>query len=138
MKLSYAVRMQFINKALKKALYATIKIYRSAIKYILKILDDEFLNIKDLSSKEQVNFIEHLIHFTKDNIAKYSDFDKNFYKFPSYLRREAINTALGIYKSWYSNYQNWLKTDKSAKPPKMVYNHSVMPVFYKGNMYRIL
>ena len=85
MKLSYAIRMQFINKALRKALYATIKIYRSAIKYILKILDDEFTNIKDLSSKEQVNFIEHLIHSTKDNTAKYSDFDKNFYKFPSYL-----------------------------------------------------
>ena len=135
MKLSYAVRMQFINKALKKALYATIKIYRSAIKYILKILDSEFTNIKDLSSNEQVNFIEHLIHSTKDNIAKYSDFDKNFYKFPSYLRREAINTALGIYKSWYSNYQIWEKSGKSFKPPKLIYNHNIMPVFYKGNMY---
>ena len=39
MNLSYAVRMQFVNKALKKALYATIKIYRDAVKYVLKILD---------------------------------------------------------------------------------------------------
>ena len=52
------------------------------------------------------------------------------------MRREIINTALGIYKSWYSNYQNWLKTDRSSKPPKMIYNHRAYPVFYKDNMYK--
>ena len=135
MNISYKVRLQFINKDLRKALYVTIKIYRNAIKYVLKILDKEFINIKDLTSKEQVNLIEHLIHTTKCNKAKYEDFDKLYYKFPSYLRREVIKTALGIYSSWYSNYQTWLKSDKSSKPPKLIYNHNIMPVFYKDNMY---
>ncbi len=107
MDVSYKARMQFVKKDLQKAIYATIKIYRSAVNYVLKVLDKEYLNIKDLLSKEQVNAVEQLIHTTKNNTAKYSDFDKNFYKFPSYLRREVINTALGIYKSWYSNYENW-------------------------------
>ena len=135
MDVSYKARMQFINKNLRKAIYATIKNYRSAVKFILKILDKEYLDIKDLNSNEQVNFLEHLIHSTKTNTAKYLDFDKDFYKFPSYLRREVIKTALGIYSSWYSNYQTWLKSDKSSKPPKLIYNHNIMPVFYKGNMY---
>ena len=136
MNLSYAVRMQFINKALRKALCATIKIYRDAIKHVLKILDEEYVNLKDLNGKFQNAYLENLIHSTKDNSAKYQDFDEKFYKLPSYLRREIINTALGIYKSWYSNYQNWLKSDKSSKPPKMIYNHRVYPVFYKDNMYK--
>jgi len=81
MDVSYKARMQFINKDLRKAIYATIKIYRSAVKFILKILDKEYLDIKDLNSNEQVNFLEHLIHSTKTNTAKYLDFDKDFYKF---------------------------------------------------------
>ena len=135
MDVSYKARMQFVNKNLRKAIYATIKNYRSAVKFVLKVLDKEYLDIKDLNSNEQVNFLEHLIHSTKTNTAKYLDFDKDFYKFPSYLRREVIKTALGIYKSWYSNYKTWLKSDKSSKPPKLIYNHNIMPVFYKGNMY---
>ena len=135
MDVSYKARMQFVKKDLRKAIYATIKIYRSAIKFVLKVLNKKYLDIKDLNSNEQVNFLEHLIHSTKTNTAKYLDFDKDFYKFPSYLRREVIKTALGIYKSWYSNYQIWLKSDKSSKPPKLIYNHNIMPVFYKGNMY---
>ena len=66
MKVSYSARMQFIKKDLRKALYATIKIYRSAVKYVIKVLDKEFDDIKDLKSKEQVNTVEHLIHTTKE------------------------------------------------------------------------
>ena len=135
MDVSYSARMQFIDKNLRKAIYATIKIYRSAVKFILKVLDKEYLDIKDLNSNEQVNFIEHLIHLTSKNTAKYLNFDKDFYKFPSYLRREVIKTALGIYSSWYSNYQTWLASGSKSKSPKLIYNHNIMPVFYKGNMY---
>ena len=138
MKLSYSAKIVDKNKQLRKAIFATIKIYRSAIKYILKVLDNEYINIKDLKSKEQNNYIEKLIHSTKNNTAKYLDFDKLYYKLPSYLRRAAINASLGIYESWYTNYQNWLETDKSTKPPKLTYNHNQMPVFYKGNMYEEL
>ncbi len=136
--LSYTAKIVNKNKPLKRSIFATIKIYRSAIKFVLKILDDEYLDLKDLKSKEQINVLEHLIHTTNENKAKYTDFDKQFYKFPSYLRREVVNTALGIYSSWYSNYQTWLKTDKKTKPPKLIYNHNQMPVFYKGNMYEEL
>ena len=138
MKLSYTAKITNKNKKLKKAIFATIKIYRSAIKYALKILDKEFINIKDLTSKEQANLIEHLIHTTKYNKAKYEDFDKLYYKMPCYIRRELIRTSLGIYSSWYNNYQIWLESDKSTKPPKLIYNHNQMPVFYKGNMYEEL
>ena len=138
MKLSYVAKIVDKNKKLKKAIFATIKIYRSAIKYMLKILDKEYIDIKDLKNLEQAKSLENLIHSTSKNTAKYEDFDKLYYKMPCYIRRELIRTSLGIYSSWYSNYQTWLKSDKSTKPPKLIYNHNQMPVFYKGNMYEEL
>ena len=131
MKVSYKVRIKYF----RTIFYDTIKIYRKCIKFIIKVIEENYDSIKDLKDKFQNTYIENLIHSTKTNIAKYSDFDKEFYKFPSYLRRDAIASALGIYKSYYSNYQNWLKSDKKTKPPELIYNHNEMPVLYKGNMY---
>ena len=138
MQLSYSAKIVDKNKTLRKAIFTTIKVYRSVIKYVLKVLDKEYINIKDLESLSQAKALENLIHSTKDNTAKYLDFDKLFYKLPSYLRREIIRTSLGIYSSWYSNYQTWLQSGRKKNPPKLIYNHSQMPVFYKGNMYEEL
>ena len=131
MKVSYKVRIKYF----RTIFYDTIKIYRNCIKFVIKVIEENYDSIKDLKGKFQNTYIENLIHSTKDNEAKYPDFDKEFYKFPSYLRRDCIASALGIYKSYYSNYQNWLLTNQKSKPPKLIYNHNEMPVLYKGNMY---
>ena len=131
MDLSYKVRI----KEYRTIFYDTIKIYRKALKYIIKITEKYWADINVLSSSvDKNNYLEHLIHNTENNIAV-CDFDLQFYKFPSYLRREACKTAIGIYSSYYSNYENWLNNGSINKPPKLCYNHNQMPVFYKDNMY---
>ena len=51
---------------------------------------------------------------------------------PSYLRRSAIQKAIGIYSSYRSNLKNW---NGIGKPPKLQLVHSLMPTLYKDNMY---
>ena len=66
------------------------------------------------------------------------DFDSAFYKFPSYLRRAAIQSAVGSYSSYQSALSNWEKSDQSTKKPKLSTNRNIMPVFYKKNTYNRL
>lgn len=63
------------------------------------------------------------------------DFNARFYKMPCYLRRAAINQAIGAYSSWLSNYES-LKKDPKGKEPKLQLDRSTMPAFYKGNMFQ--
>ena len=119
-----------------KVFHNTIKVYRNALSYIINIVNNEWINISPLKSKEMINYTEKLIHKTKNNIPKYSDFDKLYYKFPSYLRREAIQTAIGIVSSYKSNLENYInEKDFSKKEPKLNLKHFVFPVLYKNNMY---
>lgn len=127
---SYSIKLKNINKVL----IPTINIYRSALKFILDVLNIEYKKIEHLYTKEQVNAIEKLIHTTKDNTAIYKDFDVLFYKYPSYLRRSTIMDALGIYKSYYSNLKKWEIT-KQGKPPKLNTTHNKFPCFLKPNLF---
>jgi hypothetical protein len=45
---------------------------------------------------QRKQYAESLIHSTKNNTAKYGNFDTLFHKMPSYMRRAVINTALDI------------------------------------------
>ena len=76
---------------------------------------------------------ERLVHSTKNNIAKY-DFDVRFYKFPSYFRRSAIQSALGAVSSYRSNLTNWEKSQTGRKPT-LQKNRFVMPTFYNKAMF---
>ena len=81
-------------------------------------------------------FAENLIHNTKDNKAKY-DFDDRFYKMPSYMRRNVINSALGYLSSYHSNLENWENTDVKTRgnKPTLQKHLNQFPTFYKDNMY---
>ena len=122
----------------------TVKIYHKAVSFICDVVLKEWDDIDKIStSKEQINFVEHLIHNTSRNIAKY-DFDEKFYKFPSYFRRDAISSALGhisSYKNNLANYEakryeyisNGLKFKEKA--PALNIKPNIAPTFYKDNMY---
>lgn len=99
----------------------------------------------DESNQTAQHFIESLVHKTARNTPLYTEFDKLFYKFPSYLLREAAASAYGIWKSFRSNYLNWEnERDKAAaknkkfykNPPTLAFEHNAFPVLYKGNMYK--
>lgn len=130
---SYAVEVIHINKMFKD----TIKYYRNAIAYLIDIYNKEWDYLYDIKDNlERKTAAEKLIHNTKDNKAKYLDFDKNYYKFPSYLRRAAIAEALGSVSSYHSNLNNWIKNNKEGKEPKLAFNRNKMPVFYNKEMYK--
>jgi len=75
----------------------TIRIYREALSFIIDVCYKEKAGWLTLGGKNRCAFIEKLVHITSDNPnPKYIEFDKKFYKIPSYLRRAIINQAVGI------------------------------------------
>ena len=114
----------------------TLEIYRSAVSYLIGIyvqVWEELAEIPD--AKRRFNAAEHLVHTTKKNHACF-DFDIRFPKMPSYLRRSAIQHALGTVSSYKTRLDLWEKTDGKSGKPKLVYENHAMPVFYRDVMYR--
>lgn len=142
--ISYLARIIKITYKDNHILKDTVCIYRKAVSFICDIILKEWDKIDEIStSKEQINFVEHLIHNTTKNKAKY-DFDKNFYKFPSYFRRDAISSALGHISSYKNNLKNYeTKRYKyisnglkfKEKAPILNIKPNIAPTFYKDNMY---
>ena len=117
----------------------TIKIYRNAVHYISDIAIRHYVELKSLESitgddgkviisaqQRRQQKMERLIHSTANNDAIYKRFDKEFYKFPSYLRRDAINTAIGlifVLPLPVTEMGRWQKTWSQTIPePKSEYN----------------
>lgn len=127
---TYSVKIKHYNKIFKE----TVAVYRSAVDYLINVVADEWDVIKDVEgSQARMRCVEILCHGTESNLPKY-DFDKKFYKFPSYLRRGAINEAIGKVSSYMSNLANWNAEHKGKAPsrPKAGY---VYPCLYRDNMY---
>ena len=118
-----------------KPLENSIAIYRDALRYIVPIVDTNWDELKDFKyAKQRMTYTERLIHSTSKNIAYYN-FDEEFPKFPTYLRRAAINRVLGIVSSYRSNLENWEQHRKGQKP-KLSLTHYTCPAYYKGEMFR--
>ena len=118
-----------------KALEASLAIYRQVLTFLIPIINNAW---EDLSQYEFVNQkynqIEKWIHSSKNNQARF-DFDQQFPKLPSYLRRSAIATALGIVSSYRSNLANW-EANPEGKAPKLQLIHYEYPAYYKGNLFK--
>ena len=117
------------------ALETSINIYREALRTLIPIIDD---NWETLSKYDFVNqkyhCIEKWVHNTQSNQAMY-DFDEQFPKFPTYLRRSAVANALGIVSSYRSNLANWEREGK-GQAPKLSITHYTYPAYYKERMFR--
>lgn len=112
----------------------TVDIYREALSLVNDIVYKEWSNIATIkSTKQRAGFVEDLIHSTKSNKARYSEFDSMFYKFPTYLRRMIINQSIGYVSSFATKSTAWSKY-KKGKSHKFQSNHNSFPIFYKKNM----
>lgn len=131
MKQVVSYKARIIDKRL--SLQPTLDIYREAVSFIVDVANKEWNNLQGLTLKASYNKIESLIHTTKNNTASY-DFDAQFMKFPSYLRRSAIADSFGIVSSYKSNYANWEKA-RHGNPPTLSLKHYKCPALYKGNMF---
>ena len=76
-----------------------------------------------------------MVHMTKKNTARF-DFDLRFPKMPSYLRRSAIQHALGSVSSYETRLGQWKETGVLSGRPKLTCRNHAMPVFYRDVMYR--
>ncbi|WP_303150039.1 hypothetical protein [uncultured Cloacibacillus sp.] len=93
--------------------------------------------------KARKSYVEGLIHTTKYNAAAYPEFDKKFYKFPSYYRRSAIAFVLGALTSYHTRLEQY-KTERynavsngkkfRQKPPTLNIEACAWPVMYKKEM----
>ena len=125
----------------------TVDKYRSAVAFFIDIINREWNNYNDLTSKESYNLTEKLTIETKKNPTPLYNFKKDFHKFPSYLRRSAIADAYGIVSSYQSNLKNYEEEKAIAlteglrfnkKSPRLNKWHFKCPALYEGNMYEKL
>lgn len=129
---SYAVEIRFASR---KTFQATVDVYRAALSFLIDAFNAEWNTISFVGkTRARFNFAEQLVHSTKKNKAKY-DFDNHFVKMPQYLRRAAIQAALGAVSSYRSNLANWEAGGKKGKAPQLQPDQRTMPVFYNKGMY---
>ena len=118
-----------------KALETSTGLYRDALRMLIPIINDNWETLSEYEfANQKYNRIEKWVHHTQTNQALY-DFDEQFPKFPTYLRRSAIARALGIVSSYRSNLANWEKEPK-GQAPQLSLTHYDYPAYYKGNLFR--
>src|SRR5690625_3976845 len=82
--------------------------------------------------------VERLVHRTARNDSpRHSYFTRNHYKFPSYLRRAAIEFAKGQVSSFMSRYRKWQSGDRrfrAEKPPRFNPAATCYPAMYRGQL----
>jgi len=118
----------------QRYLMLTIQEYRAFCRALVSVVNTHWTMIAN--AKSRCSVVEKLIHQTSKNPnPKYSYFGKRFYKFPSYLRRAAIEFAIGQVSSFLTRYQKWqsgIRNRRDAKPPKLNGNTGCYPSLYKG------
>ena len=127
---TYSVKIKHYNHIFKD----TINIYRRTVDYLISVCLDHWDDIAVIKGSNRLTYVETLIHSTKDNPNPLYDFDKKFYKMPSYLRRGAINEAIGKVSSYKSNLANW-EVNPIGKAPSVPKAGYVYPSMYRTGMY---
>ena len=132
---SYRKKIKHYNHIFKD----TLRVYRAAVDFFISVCLNEWDQISFYkSANSKMTCVERLTHSTKKRpVVKYefSHASTRFYKFPSYLRRAAINEAVGKVSSYRSNLKNW-EEDPTGQKPGLPKAGFVFPCMYKGNMYQ--
>ncbi|NEO46209.1 MAG: IS200/IS605 family element transposase accessory protein TnpB [Moorea sp. SIO4A3] len=125
----------------KVLLGETVKVYRHACRYLVGIIYTHWSELGELTADQLTPAVEKLMHKTRSRPdIKYSQFNKTFYKFPSYLRRAAIAFSAGQVSSFVTRYREWQSGNrkrKDAKPPKLNADTGCYPSLYKGQCYKL-
>lgn len=143
MRVTKTAKLKILNKS--QSLQPTVEIYRKALSFYIDVAYKEWNAIKDIDdSNRQVNYLESVTHKTAKNPKPLYDFDRDFYKFPSYLRRACIKEGIGYVKAFFSSVTRYeeekvevLSKGKKfkKKPPTLQTTHNSFPVFYKPVMF---
>lgn len=131
---SYKVKVVGMNKIFRE----TEAVYMGALAFFIDVIEKEWASLSAAAQNQKyvTSAVERLTIPTKKRPEAKYDFTEKFVKFPSYLRRSAINKAYGIVSSFHSNHDNWVKKGKKGKEPKLRIHHHSAPVLFKDNMYK--
>jgi hypothetical protein len=89
MKVSKTLRCKILDES--RIFDATLDIYNRALSFLIDVIDHEIKDADAYDNKTIIKAVETLVHATKNNPEPaYGDFDKNFYKFPSYLTYKCV------------------------------------------------
>ena len=109
---SYGVEIKKKNIPLR----STLDIFRKAVSYLIPVYAETWEELSEIRNpQKRFNEAEHLVHETKKNHARFL-FDRHFPKMPSYLRRAAIQHALGAVSSYQTRLSLWEKGELRGKP----------------------
>lgn len=131
---TYRVKIKYYSGIFKD----TVCIYRNAVNFLIDVCMSDWDVINKISnSKLKMSHVEKLIHKTKENPEPHYDFDDRFYKMPTYIRRAAINEAIGKVASYDSNLSNWKLSDPRTRGNKPSFPNAgcCYPALYRGNMF---
>ena len=117
----------------------TVELYRSVAAHCLYVLKEntELLRAEDAPEEapagkyDLFTVVERLIHRTKNNPDPAYPLDVVGKNIPAYIRRSAINSAIGTARSWYANYEKWANNGRKKHPPALRTENSKWPVYYK-------
>lgn len=137
MKITSSYQVRIVNCSVN--LNETVRIYRKALVFLIHVVDENWDAVQSITtgSLEQQRYIEKLVHGNKNREAKYPDFDKLFYKYPSYLRRATITAAIGAVSSYHSNLANWETSGKEGKQPTLQIDRKALPTFFRDDMFLV-
>ena len=120
----------------------TVGIYRDFVRRLISIVNLRWREVATSDTPQR--YVEQLINQTKNNPKpKYGKFfgrKTKLYKFPSYLRRAAINDAIGHVSSFQTRYRNWqggTRKRRDALPPRLNTSCGVDPDLYKNQCIKI-
>lgn len=115
----------------------TLRVYSGAVRYLVHLIIKEWDSIKNLPPRVGQRFVETTIHATKYNPSPKYDFDKQFYKLPSYIRRAAIEDAIGKVSSYQTHLEKWERSDphKRGRKPGVPTVKVSFPALYKKNTF---
>lgn len=117
----------------RKALSDTLSLYRKYVRDLMVLVNARWRVFQHSTGNDVVKLVEDLIHPTlKLPVVKHTHFHKNYYKFPSYLRRVAIMDAVGQVRSFHTRYNDWLDSGMKHMPPKLTVSTATFPSLYKG------
>ena len=120
----------------------TVEIYRDFVRRLISIVSLRWKEVATSDTPQR--YVEQLINQTKNNLEpKYGRFfgrKTKLYKFPSYLRRAAINDAIGHVSSFQTRYRDWqggTRKRRDAKSPRLNTSCGVYPDLYKNQCIKI-
>ena len=117
----------------RKVLGDTLAYYRKYVRDLMVLINARWRTLQRAQGNECIKIVENLIHPTKSRPdIKHPHFHKNYYKFPSYLRRVAIMDAYGQVSSFHTRYNDWLDAGMKKMSPKLTCSTNTFPSLYKG------